>query len=35
VETELDLADSSERISVERDMTLCVLLHRDIGILCG
>jgi hypothetical protein len=35
VETELDLDDRSERIMVERDLTLCELLNRDVGNLCG
>jgi hypothetical protein len=35
VETELDLGDRSERIMVERDLTLCELFNGDIGILCG
>jgi hypothetical protein len=35
VETELDLVDYSEWISVERDPTLCELHNRDVGILCG
>jgi hypothetical protein len=35
VETELDLGDRSEWISVERDPTLCELHNRDVGILCG
>jgi hypothetical protein len=35
VQTELDLGDRSERIRVERDLTLCELLNGDVGILCG
>jgi hypothetical protein len=35
VETELDLVDRSEWIRVERDLTLCELYNRDVGILCG
>jgi hypothetical protein len=35
VETELDLGDRSNRIKVERDPTLCELLNRDVGNLCG
>jgi hypothetical protein len=35
VETELDLGDHSERIRVKRDLALCELLNRNIGILCG
>jgi hypothetical protein len=35
VETKLDLSDRSERIRIERDLTLCEILNRDIGILCG
>jgi hypothetical protein len=35
VETELHLGDRSEWIRVERDMALCELHNRDIGILCG
>jgi hypothetical protein len=35
VETELDLADRSEWIRVERDLALCELYNRDVGILCG
>jgi hypothetical protein len=35
VETELDLGDRSEWIRVERDLALCKLHIRDIGILCG
>jgi hypothetical protein len=31
VETELDLGDRSERIRVERYLTLCELLNGDIG----
>jgi hypothetical protein len=34
VETELDLGDRLEWIRVERDLTLCELHNRDIGILC-
>jgi hypothetical protein len=35
VETELDLGDRSEWIKVERDLILCELHNRDIGIICG
>jgi hypothetical protein len=35
VETELDLGDHSEWISIERDPALCELHNRDVGILCG
>jgi hypothetical protein len=35
VETELDLADRSEWIKVERDPALCELHNGDVGILCG
>jgi hypothetical protein len=35
VETELDLGDRSEWIRVERDLALCELHNRDVGILCG
>jgi hypothetical protein len=35
VETELDLGDRSEWISVERDLALCELHNGDVGILCG
>jgi hypothetical protein len=35
VEAELDLDDCSEWIRVERDLTLCGLHNRDVGILCG
>jgi hypothetical protein len=35
VEIELDLADRSEWIRVERDPTLCELHNRDVGTLCG
>jgi hypothetical protein len=35
VETELDLGDRLEWIRVERDMILCELHNRDVGILCG
>jgi hypothetical protein len=35
VETELNLSDRSERIRVKRDLALCELLNRDVGILCG
>jgi hypothetical protein len=35
MEAELDLGDRSERIRVERDLALCELLNRDVGILCG
>jgi hypothetical protein len=35
VETGLDLGDRSEWIMVERDLALCELHNRDVGILCG
>jgi hypothetical protein len=35
METKLDLDDHSEWIRVERDLTLCELHNRDVGILCG
>jgi hypothetical protein len=35
VETELDLGDRSDWIRVERDLSLCELHNRDVGILCG
>jgi hypothetical protein len=35
VETELDLGDRSEWIRVERELALCELYNRDVGILCG
>jgi hypothetical protein len=35
VETELDLGDRSEWISVERDSSLCELHNGGVGILCG
>jgi hypothetical protein len=35
VETELDLRDRLEWISLKRDMTLCELHNGDIGIICG
>jgi hypothetical protein len=35
VEVELDLGNRLEWIRVERDMPLCELHNRDIGILCG
>jgi hypothetical protein len=35
VETELDLGDHSEWITVERDPTLCELHNGDVGNLCG
>jgi hypothetical protein len=35
VKTKLDLDDHSEWIRVERDLTLCELHNRDVGILCG
>jgi hypothetical protein len=35
VEIELDLGDRLEWIRAERDMTLCELHNRDVGILCG
>jgi hypothetical protein len=35
VETELDLGDRSEWIRVERDLALCELHNRGVGILCG
>jgi hypothetical protein len=34
VETELDLGDRSEWIRVERDLALCELHNRDVGIFC-
>jgi hypothetical protein len=34
VETKLDLVDHLGRIMVERDLTLCELLNRDVGNLC-
>jgi hypothetical protein len=34
VEAELDLGDRSEWIMVERDLTLCELHNRDVGIFC-
>jgi hypothetical protein len=34
VEIELNLGDHSERIRVERHLTLCELLNGVIGILC-
>jgi hypothetical protein len=35
VETELDVVDRSKLIRVERDLALCELHNRDVGILCG
>jgi hypothetical protein len=35
VEIELDLGNRLEWIRAERDMTLCELHNRDVGILCG
>jgi hypothetical protein len=35
VEARLDLGDRSEWIRVERDLALCELHNRDVGILCG
>jgi hypothetical protein len=35
VENGLDLDDHSEWIRVEKDLTLCELHNRDVGILCG
>jgi hypothetical protein len=35
VKTELDLGDRSEWIMVERDLALCELHNRDVGILYG
>jgi hypothetical protein len=35
VETELDLGDCLEWNRVERDLALCELHNRDVGILCG
>jgi hypothetical protein len=35
VETELDFGDRSEWIRVERDLALCKLHNRDVGILSG
>jgi hypothetical protein len=35
VETELDLGDRSEWISVKRNPTLCEIHNGDVGILCG
>jgi hypothetical protein len=35
VETELDFADRSEWIRVERDSTLCELHNEDVCIICG
>jgi hypothetical protein len=35
VKTELDLDFRSERIRVERDLTLCELINGDVDILCG
>jgi hypothetical protein len=35
VETELDLGDRLEWITIERDPTLCELHIGDVGILCG
>ena len=35
MEAELDLGDHSEWIRVERNLALCELHNRDIGIICG
>jgi hypothetical protein len=35
VETELNLSDHSEWITVERDPALCELHNGDVRILCG
>jgi hypothetical protein len=35
VKTELDLGDRLEWFRVERDLALCELNNRDVGILCG
>jgi hypothetical protein len=35
VEIELDHGARSEWIRVEKDLTLCELHNRDVGILCG
>jgi hypothetical protein len=35
VETELDLGDRSEWIRVERNLALCELHNRNVGIVCG
>jgi hypothetical protein len=35
VETKLNIGDRSKWIRVERDLTLCELHNRDVGILCG
>jgi hypothetical protein len=35
VETELDLGHCLEWIMIERDLALCELHNRDVGILCG
>jgi hypothetical protein len=35
VETKLDLGDRSDWIRVGRDLTLCELHNRGVGILCG
>jgi hypothetical protein len=35
VETELDFGDRSEWIRAERDLALCELHNRDVGIFCG
>jgi hypothetical protein len=35
VKTKLDLGDRSKWIRVEKDSTLCELLDRDVGNLCG
>jgi hypothetical protein len=35
VEIELDLGDRLEWIRVERDLALCELHNRDVGIICG
>jgi hypothetical protein len=34
-EIKLDLGDHSEWIRVERDLALCELHNRDVGIVCG
>jgi hypothetical protein len=34
VQAELDLGDRSEWIRVERNLALCELHNRDIGIIC-
>jgi hypothetical protein len=35
VKIELDLDDRLKRFMVERDLTLCELLNRDVGHLYG